>query len=48
MTHFDVQLDKIDEFIEKSKLTLEDFKLLNEIEEEKKKLHDDESKLVNE
>lgn len=48
MTHFDVQWDKLDEFIEKSKSTVEDFKRLNEIEEEKKKLHDDESKLVNE
>lgn len=48
MTHFDVQWDKLDEFIEKSKSTIEDFKRLNEIEEEKKKLHDDESKLVNE
>lgn len=48
MKHFDVQWDKLDEFIEKSKSTVEDFKRLNEIEEEKKKLHDDESKLVNE
>lgn len=48
MTHYDVQWDKLDEFIEKSKSTVEDFKRLNEIEEEKKKLHDDESKLVNE
>lgn len=48
MTHFDVQWNKLDEFIEKSKSTVEDFKRLNEIEEEKKKLHDDESKLVNE
>lgn len=48
MTHFAVQWDKLDEFIEKSKSTVEDFKRLNEIEEEKKKLYDDESKLVNE
>lgn len=48
MTHFDVQWDKLDEFIEKSKSTVEDFKRLKEIEDEKKKLHDNESKLVNE
>ena len=48
MTHKDVQWDKLDDFIEQSKEKVNDFKRLEEIENEKKELHKNEQVLVDE
>lgn len=45
MTHSDIKWNKLDEFIEKSKETVNDFKRLEEINSERKVLHENESKL---
>lgn len=48
MTHSDIKWDKLDEFIEKSKDIVNDFKRLDEINEERKELHKNEQILVDE
>lgn len=48
MTHQNVKWGELDKYIEKSKSVVEDFKRLEDINAEKKKLHDSESKLVDE
>lgn len=48
MTHSDIKWDKMDEFIEKSKDVVNDFKRLKEIEDAKRELHKSEQTLVDE
>ena len=48
MTHSDIKWNKLDDFIERSKEKVNDFKRLEEIENEKKELHKNEQILVDE